>query len=86
MLAMANHSTPWTRADGRESAVKVVGLREGDKVWVDFDLGQEGTAVLQLVEGLNSLLDLTCPKIQKYRVVKEAGATPSVTSVEVFLA
>lgn len=72
---------PWQFSRGEETAARVTGLGEGDKVYLELDGDHKVT--FQLSSGLNPL----AKELQsgRYRLVKVAGLKPMPTTVEILL-
>jgi hypothetical protein len=84
-MAEGSHESPWTRASGGESAVRVRGLAEGDRIAVHVKLEPEGDLLLFFSEGITPLKPFSPRDWMRYRVVKQAGDHRSMTVVEVLL-
>lgn len=83
LLADGSHEAAWSRANGKESALRVKGLGAGDKVWLKVELNPEGELMLFFDEGVTPLLPFQPSEWSRYRSGKIANGKAAVTSVEV---
>ena len=84
LLAEASHTSPWTRASGCESFVRVKGLG-GSRVGMQVELQAGGELLLFCAEGLTDLQPFSPNEWSRYRVVKQASEPIDLTTVEVIL-
>ena len=84
LMAEDTHESPWTRASGHESAIRVRGLG-GSKVGVRVDLKPEGELLLFFAEGVTDLKPFNPSEWLRYRVYKIASGIREMTTVEVLL-
>lgn len=83
LLADRSHESPLSRANGQESALRVRGLGEGDKVFLKVGLKLEGELLLFFGEGVTPLLAFHPHEWKNYSAGKMTNGSQVMTSVEV---
>lgn len=82
LLADSSHASPWSRANGQESAMRVSGLGSEDRIHLVAELADSQSEIL-LEEGTTSILIHQPRTWLRYQIRKVAGERSRMTSVEV---